>query len=81
MVPTSPAAAAQDGEAGQDAPAFVPRLPATRPRDGRCLRSGLLTEDREPKVPAETIRRILTRPARSVPAEAIDAARRAARGR
>ncbi|MCG5215603.1 glycoside hydrolase family 2 TIM barrel-domain containing protein [Streptosporangium soli] len=43
--------------------------------------NGLLTEDRAPKVPAETVRRILTRPARSAPAEAIDAARRAARER
>ncbi|GAA3567232.1 glycoside hydrolase family 2 TIM barrel-domain containing protein [Nonomuraea rosea] len=41
--------------------------------------NGLLTEDREPKLPMETVRRILTRPARSAPAEAIDAARRAAR--
>ncbi|MEV0612109.1 glycoside hydrolase family 2 TIM barrel-domain containing protein [Nonomuraea sp. NPDC050404] len=41
--------------------------------------NGLLTAGREPKLPVETVRRILTRPARSTPAEAIDAARRAAR--
>ncbi|GAA2875384.1 glycoside hydrolase family 2 protein [Nonomuraea rubra] len=41
--------------------------------------NGLLTAGREPKLPVEVVRRILTRPARSAPAEAIDAARRAAR--
>lgn len=41
--------------------------------------NGLLTADREPKLPVEEVRRILTRPAVSAPAEAIDAARRAAR--
>ncbi|WP_433514826.1 glycoside hydrolase family 2 protein [Nonomuraea sp. CA-143628] len=53
----------------------------TQLTDTEQERNGLLTEDREPKVPAAAIRRILTRPARSVPAEAIDAARRAARDR
>lgn len=41
--------------------------------------NGLLTAAREPKLPVEAVRRVLTRPARSTPAEAIDAARRAAR--
>ncbi|TYB71458.1 glycoside hydrolase family 2 [Nonomuraea sp. PA05] len=41
--------------------------------------NGLLTAGREPKLPVEVVRRVLTRPARSAPAEAIDAARRAAR--
>jgi beta-galactosidase/beta-glucuronidase len=41
--------------------------------------NGLLTADREPKIPFEVARSILRRPARAVPAEAIDAARRAAR--
>ncbi len=42
-------------------------------------RNGLLTAEREPKLPVEAVRRIVGRPARSTPAEAIDAARRAAR--
>ena len=41
--------------------------------------NGLLTAERVPKIPFEEVRRILRRPARSVPAEAIDAARREAR--
>jgi beta-galactosidase/beta-glucuronidase len=41
--------------------------------------NGLLTADREPKIDVDDLRRILRRPARAVPAEAIDAARRAAR--
>jgi beta-galactosidase/beta-glucuronidase len=41
--------------------------------------NGLLTAGREPKMPVEVIRSILDRPARSTPAEAIDAARREAR--
>lgn len=41
--------------------------------------NGLLTADREPKIPFEVVRNILGRPARSAPAEVIDAARRQAR--
>ncbi len=41
-------------------------------------RNGLLTEDREPKLPPEVVREILTRPSRSIPAETVDAHRRAA---
>jgi beta-galactosidase/beta-glucuronidase len=41
--------------------------------------NGLLTADRQPKIDVDALRRILRRPARAVPAEAIDAARRAAR--
>ncbi|MFI6674506.1 glycoside hydrolase family 2 protein [Kribbella sp. NPDC050470] len=41
--------------------------------------NGLLTAGREPKLPVEVVRSILGRPARSTPAEAIDAARREAR--
>ncbi|NEE03827.1 glycoside hydrolase family 2 protein [Phytoactinopolyspora halotolerans] len=51
----------------------------TQLTDTEQERNGLLTEDREPKLPAEVVRSIVARPARSVPAEAIDAARRAAR--
>ncbi|MFW5474934.1 sugar-binding domain-containing protein [Knoellia sp. CPCC 206450] len=40
--------------------------------------NGLLTEDRRPKLPVEVIREILTRPARAIPPEEIDASRRAA---
>jgi beta-galactosidase/beta-glucuronidase len=41
--------------------------------------NGLLTENREPKLPFETLRDIMTMPAASVPHEQIDAARRRAR--
>ncbi len=51
----------------------------TQLTDTEQERNGLLTADRQPKVPVEVVRKILGRPARSVPAEAIDAARRAAR--
>jgi hypothetical protein len=47
-------------------------------------RNGLLTAERVPKVAPERVREVLTRPARAVPAEEIDALRlraeRAARG-
>ena len=51
----------------------------TQLTDTEQERNGLLTQDREPKLPIETIRAILTRPARAVPSEEIDAHRRAAR--
>jgi beta-galactosidase/beta-glucuronidase len=39
-------------------------------------RNGLLTEDREPKLPAERLHEMLTRPSRAIPAEEVDAHRR-----
>ncbi len=40
--------------------------------------NGLLTEDRRPKLPLEELRRIISRPARSIPAELVDGFRRRA---
>ena len=40
--------------------------------------NGLLTEDRQPKLPLEELRRIISRPARSIPAEIVDGFRRRA---
>ena len=51
----------------------------TQLTDTEQERNGLLTADREPKIPFEEVRAILRRPARSAPAEAIDAARRGVR--
>ncbi|GAB3433871.1 glycoside hydrolase family 2 protein [Flindersiella endophytica] len=51
----------------------------TQLTDTQQERNGLLTEDREPKVPLEEIRAILQRPSRAIPAEDVDVARRAAR--
>jgi hypothetical protein len=42
-------------------------------------RNGLLTEDREPKLPPTRLRELLTGPSRAIPAEAVDAHRRRAR--
>lgn len=53
----------------------------TQLTDTEQERNGLLTAGREPKIPFEVVRSILGRPARSAPAEAIDAARRAAHRR
>lgn len=50
----------------------------TQLTDTEQERNGLLTEYREPKIPAATVRDILTRPAAAIPAEEIDASRRAA---
>ena len=44
-------------------------------------RNGLLTEDREPKLPPARLRELLTRPSRAIAAEAVDAHRRRARQR
>jgi hypothetical protein len=44
-------------------------------------RNGLLTSEREPKLPAAEVAAIVARPALATPAEAIDAARANARGR
>ncbi|MGV3652257.1 MAG: glycoside hydrolase family 2 protein [Devosia sp.] len=41
-------------------------------------RNGLLTEDRVPKLPLETLRAIITRPSEAVPTEYLDVARRKA---
>jgi hypothetical protein len=41
-------------------------------------RNGLLTEDREPKLPIEILRAIITRPSDAVPTEYLDDARRTA---
>jgi beta-galactosidase/beta-glucuronidase len=43
--------------------------------------NGLLTCDRTPKLPMETLRRVLTKPAAAIPAEEVEAERRAARTR
>jgi beta-galactosidase/beta-glucuronidase len=48
----------------------------TQLTDTEQERNGLLTENREPKLPVETIHEILTRPARAVPSEEVDADRR-----
>jgi hypothetical protein len=50
----------------------------TQLTDTEQERNGLLTEDRLPKLPVEVVREILTRPARAIPPEEIDASRRAA---
>ena len=50
----------------------------TQLTDTEQERNGLLTENREPKLPVEVIRDILTRPSRAIPPEEIDANRRAA---
>lgn len=42
-------------------------------------RNGLLTEDREPKLPPSVVHGILTRPSRAIPSELVDARRREAR--
>jgi beta-galactosidase/beta-glucuronidase len=42
-------------------------------------RNGLLTEDRQPKLPPAQLREMLTRPSRAIPAEEVDAHRRRAR--
>ncbi|HEY8456013.1 MAG TPA: glycoside hydrolase family 2 TIM barrel-domain containing protein [Actinopolymorphaceae bacterium] len=39
-------------------------------------RNGLLDEDRNPKLPIEAIREVVTRPSRAIPAELVDAYRR-----
>ncbi|QQA43867.1 glycoside hydrolase family 2 protein [Pelagovum pacificum] len=43
--------------------------------------NGLLTETREPKLPMETLRHILTKPAAAIPGEEVDAERRRALAR
>lgn len=50
----------------------------TQLTDTEQERNGLLTDDRQPKLPVEVIHEILNRPARSIPPEEIDASRRAA---
>ena len=50
----------------------------TQLTDTEQERNGLLTDDRQPKLPVELIHDILNRPARSIPPEEIDASRRAA---
>jgi beta-galactosidase/beta-glucuronidase len=47
----------------------------TQLTDTEQERNGLLTADREPKLPVSTIRSILTRPSAAVPAEEVSAAR------
>ncbi len=42
-------------------------------------RNGLLTEDREPKLPMTAVRQILTGPSRAIPSEEVDAHRRRSR--
>ncbi|WP_170296900.1 glycoside hydrolase family 2 protein [Pseudactinotalea terrae] len=49
----------------------------TQLTDTQQERNGLLTAEREPKLPVEEIRRIVTRAARAIPAEEVDAYRRA----
>lgn len=51
----------------------------TQLTDTEQERNGLLTENREPKLPTERIRAILSRPTAAIPAEEIDASRTAAR--
>ncbi|MFC7404751.1 glycoside hydrolase family 2 protein [Georgenia alba] len=53
----------------------------TQLTDTQQERNGLLTEDREPKLPVEQIRRIITRPSAAIPAEEVDAYRRATKER
>ncbi len=43
-------------------------------------RNGLLTQDREPKLPLDAVREIVTRPSRAIPSEEVDAHRRRPRG-
>ena len=50
----------------------------TQLTDTEQERNGLLTEDRESKLPVSTIREILTRPAAAVPTEVVEANRRRA---
>lgn len=50
----------------------------TQLTDTEQERNGLLTEDREPKLPVAVVREILTRPSRAVPPEEVDANRRRA---
>ncbi len=52
----------------------------TQLTDTEQERNGLLTEDRQPKIPVERIRSVLTRPSRAIPSEEIDANRRSASG-
>jgi hypothetical protein len=49
----------------------------TQLTDTEQERNGLLTEDREPKLPIETVHAIISRPAQAVPPEEIDVNRRA----
>ncbi|MGW0228077.1 glycoside hydrolase family 2 protein [Actinopolymorpha singaporensis] len=51
----------------------------TQLTDTQQERNGLLTEDRTPKLPVEQIHEIVTRPSRAIPAEEVDAYRRATR--
>ncbi|HEX6499744.1 MAG TPA: glycoside hydrolase family 2 TIM barrel-domain containing protein [Micromonosporaceae bacterium] len=44
-------------------------------------RNGLLDENREPKLPVEAIREVLTRPGYAIPSKVVDASRRAANRR
>ncbi|WP_419999553.1 glycoside hydrolase family 2 protein [Streptomyces boninensis] len=50
----------------------------TQLTDTRQEKNGLLTEDRSPKLPPETIHAIVTRPSRALATEAVDAQRRSA---
>ena len=51
----------------------------TQLTDTEQERNGLLTEDREPKLPLERIRSVVSGPARAIPSEEIDANRRQAK--
>ncbi|WP_203433612.1 glycoside hydrolase family 2 protein [Jiangella asiatica] len=51
----------------------------TQLTDTQQERNGLLTEDREPKLPMDVLRAIISRPSRAIPAEDVDAYRRANR--
>jgi beta-galactosidase/beta-glucuronidase len=51
----------------------------TQLTDTEQERNGLLTEDREPKLPLERIRAVVSGPARAIPSEEIDASRRQAK--
>lgn len=53
----------------------------TQLTDTEQERNGLLTEDREPKIPMVRLREILTRPASAVPTEQTEASRHTARRR
>ncbi|TWD84697.1 glycosyl hydrolase family 2 [Kribbella amoyensis] len=53
----------------------------TQLTDTEQERNGLLTENREPKLPLDVVHEILTRPARAVPTEMVDAQRSRARAR
>jgi hypothetical protein len=50
----------------------------TQLTDTEQERNGLLTAERVPKIAPERVREVLTRPARAVPAEEVDALRRRA---